>query len=81
MYIFTSLQYFRYTRTQPSSARVCAASKNAGKTAQDADEWIRDLNYSADGARLAVASNDCKVIELPPAARPQEHPQYDNQLC
>lgn len=28
---------------------------------QDADDWIRDVNYSADGGRLAVASNDCKV--------------------
>eukprot|EP00752_Nemacystus_decipiens_P008508 g7598.t1 len=29
--------------------------------AKDADDWIRDVNYSADGGRLAVASNDCKV--------------------
>ncbi|CBJ26175.1 conserved unknown protein [Ectocarpus siliculosus] len=28
---------------------------------KDADDWIRDVNYSSDGARLAVASNDCKV--------------------
>lgn len=28
---------------------------------QDADDWIRDLNYSEDGTRLAVASNDCKI--------------------
>ncbi|CAM9709664.1 unnamed protein product, partial [Hapterophycus canaliculatus] len=28
---------------------------------QDANDWIRDVNYSTDGARLAVASNDCKV--------------------
>lgn len=28
---------------------------------QDAEDWIRDLNYSADGFRLAVASNDCKI--------------------
>lgn len=30
-------------------------------TKQDAEDWIRDVNYSADGARLAVASNDCKI--------------------
>lgn len=28
---------------------------------QDADDWIRDINYSADGSRLAVAANDCKI--------------------
>ncbi|CAN0334019.1 unnamed protein product, partial [Laminaria digitata] len=28
---------------------------------QDADDWIRDVNYSSDGTRLAVASNDCKI--------------------
>lgn len=28
---------------------------------QDADDWIRDVNYSSDGSRLAVASNDCKI--------------------
>lgn len=28
---------------------------------KDADDWIRDVNYSNDGARLAVASNDCKI--------------------
>ncbi|CAM9158468.1 unnamed protein product, partial [Scytosiphon promiscuus] len=34
------------------------ALRHEGK---DADDWIRDVNYSIDGARLAVASNDCKV--------------------